>query len=228
LVLARAGLSAVPNEVWAAGPSLTRLDLSGNQIPALPPPPDGLVRLPGLRVLVLNAMGLHVWPLPPVPGALQGLTELQVRNNPTLRQMPLYPFAACPEVVRLELSGVSAAGCLPSGTFAGLTALQALDLSQTGLAAFPGGLVQLSRLRVLNLADNRMDTLPVEVSEMRGLDELNLSNNNIATLPPQLGLLSDTLRSLMLEGNPLRTLRRPILERGTAAVLSYLKDRIPA
>ena len=76
------------------------------QIPALPPPPDGLVRLPGLRCLLLNAMGgMAMWPLPPCPGALPGLTELQVRNNPALRQMPLYPFMACPQLVRLELAG---------------------------------------------------------------------------------------------------------------------------
>lgn len=60
------------------------------------------------------------------------------------------------------------------------------------------------------------------------LEELNLANNNLATLPPQLGLLAPVLRSLGLEGNPLRSIRRPILERGTPAVLAYLKDRIPA
>ncbi len=32
LVLAGAGLRAVPPDVWAAGPSLARLDLSGNQV----------------------------------------------------------------------------------------------------------------------------------------------------------------------------------------------------
>ncbi|GLC33883.1 hypothetical protein PLESTB_000814300 [Pleodorina starrii] len=228
LVLARAGLREVPREVWEAGPSLTRLDISGNQIPALPPPPDGVVRLPGLRCLLLNGMGLAAWPLPPLQGALPQLTELQVRNNPALRQMPLYPFVACPGLVRLELAGVPAAGSLPTGTFAGLTALEALDLSQTGLAAFPPEFIQLPRLRILNLSSNRLEVLPAEVAEMRRLDELNLCNNNLAQLPPQLGLLVDSLRSLMLEGNPLRTLRRPILERGTAAVLAYLKDRIPA
>lgn len=55
-----------------------------------------------------------------------------------------------------------------------------------------------------------------------------MTNNSIATLPPQLGLMAPTLRVLALEGNVLRTIRRPLLDRGTPALLAYLKDRIPA
>ncbi len=50
------------------------------QIPVLPGPPDGLCRLPGLRFLALNAMGLAAWPLPPAANALPNLQELQVRE----------------------------------------------------------------------------------------------------------------------------------------------------
>jgi Leucine-rich repeat (LRR) protein len=59
------------------------------------------------------------------------------------------------------------------------------------------------------------------------LDELILSNNDLGSLPPQLGLLSDTLKALQLDGNPLRAIRRPVLDKGTPAVLQYLKERIP-
>ena len=52
-------------------------------------------------------------------------------------------------------------------------------------------------------------------------------NNSISGLPPKMGLLRERLRVLMLEGNPLRSIRRLILERGTAAVLEYLQSRIP-
>jgi Leucine-rich repeat (LRR) protein len=60
------------------------------------------------------------------------------------------------------------------------------------------------------------------------LSELDVSNNQLSSLPPQLGLLAGSLRVLQLEGNCLRTIRRPILEKGTAAVLDWLRDRIPA
>ena len=35
-------------------------------------------------------------------------------------------------------------------------------------------------------------------------------------------------RSLLLEGNPLRTMRRAILDKGTPGIMAYLKDRMPS
>jgi Leucine-rich repeat (LRR) protein len=67
-----------------------------------------------------------------------------------------------------------------------------------------------------------------DISKLTGLKELDLRNNDISGLPPKLGMLDGTLRMLCLEGNPLRSIRRPVLERGTAAVLEYLQGRIPA
>jgi len=45
--------------------------------------------------------------------------------------------------------------------------------------------------------------------------------------PAELGLLP-RLRNLALEGNPLRSIRRPIIARGTPAVLEYLRDKLPS
>jgi hypothetical protein len=59
------------------------------------------------------------------------------------------------------------------------------------------------------------------------LQELDLSNNQLSNLPAQMGLMGPTLRVLMLDGNCIRAIRRPVLEKGTAAVLEWLKDRIP-
>ena len=74
----------------------------------------------------------------------------------------------------------------------------------------------------------RMLQVHDDISRLNALEELNLMNNNISALPAKLGLLSEKLRVLMLEGNPLRSIRRPILERGSAAVLEYLRGRIPS
>jgi hypothetical protein len=43
-------------------------------------------------------------------------------------------------------------------------------------------------------------------------------------MPHLLGL-HKTLKTLQLDGNPLKTLRRPILDKGTDAVLKYLRDK---
>ncbi len=68
--------------------------------------------------------------------------------------------------------------------------------------------------------------MPEAISALRALEELCLSNNELSGLPPKLGLLAPKLHVLALEGNPLRSIRRPILERGTQAVLEYLRGRI--
>lgn len=67
-----------------------------------------------------------------------------------------------------------------------------------------------------------------DISKLTALEVLNLMNNSISGLPPKTGLLREKLRVLMLEGNPLRSIRRPILDKGTASVLEYLHSRIPA
>lgn len=69
--------------------------------------------------------------------------------------------------------------------------------------------------------------LPEWLTELRKLEELDVTNNDIGRINPRLGFM-EKLRCLRLEGNPLRSIRRPILERGTAAVLEYLRDRVPS
>ena len=58
------------------------------------------------------------------------------------------------------------------------------------------------------------------------LEELDLSNNELSSVTPYLSLLP-SLRALKLEGNPLRTMRRAILDKGTPGVMLWLKDRMP-
>jgi hypothetical protein len=57
-----------------------------------------------------------------------------------------------------------------------------------------------------------------------------VSNNALAALPPELGLLSSSrggrLRAFMVQGNCIRTIRRPLLEGGTGALLDYLASRL--
>lgn len=64
------------------------------------------------------------------------------------------------------------------------------------------------------------------------LEELDLTNNALTSLPPELGLLTPgrggALRALLLQGNCIRTVRRPLLEGGTGALLDYLLTRLPA
>ncbi|XP_060528637.1 leucine-rich repeat-containing protein 40-like [Cylas formicarius] len=134
--------------------------------------------------------------------------------------------------------------------FSSLTTLKFLDLSNNQLSSLPSNLSELVSLRELVLFNNRFTKIPECVYPMAGLeilmfndnslDEinidgltkltrlavLNLSNNNINYVPPQLGNMKQ-IKSLELKGNPFRQPRYAILEQGTEAILSYLRDKIP-
>lgn len=47
----------------------------------------------------------------------------------------------------------------------------------------------------------------------------------LSSLPPVLGTM-ESLQSVLLEGNSLRTLRRQIVAKGTSELLKYLRSRI--
>ncbi|XP_075413405.1 leucine-rich repeat-containing protein 40 [Tenrec ecaudatus] len=85
-------------------------------------------------------------------------------------------------------------------------------------------LKHLNSILVLDLRDNKLKSVPDEITLLESLERLDLSNNDISSLPYSLGNLN--LKFLALEGNPLRTIRREILSKGTQEVLKYLRSKI--
>uniref|UniRef100_A0A8C0W4X8 Leucine-rich repeat-containing protein 40 n=1 Tax=Castor canadensis TaxID=51338 RepID=A0A8C0W4X8_CASCN len=85
-------------------------------------------------------------------------------------------------------------------------------------------LKHLNSILVLDLRDNKLKSVPDEISLLQSLERLDLSNNDISSLPCSLGNLH--LKFLALEGNPLRTIRREIIAKGTQEVLKYLRSKI--
>lgn len=106
------------------------------------------------------------------------------------------------------------------------SALETLHIDQCRLTAVPPAVPSLSKLSVLGLGNNSIAELPEEITLLATLSALDVRNNSLAVLPPRLALLP--LRSLLVEGNMLRTIRRSIIERGTPALLEYLRTRLPA
>ena len=53
---------------------------------------------------------------------------------------------------------------------------------------------------------------------------INLVNNDLDRIPHLLGH-HKTIKTVQIEGNPLKTIRRPIIEKGADAILKHLRDK---
>ncbi|XP_077440430.1 leucine-rich repeat-containing protein 40 isoform X2 [Vanacampus margaritifer] len=207
-------LDALPEELGQLE-ALTELDVSDNHLTELP---SGLGRLSRLQKLHLCRNKLARLPdslplltnvklldcsnnlLSDVPAGLSqmaALEQLYLRHN-KLRQLP--PLHA--------------------------PALKELYLGNNQIASVSGEHVsRLGALAVLELRDNKIVTLPEQVAALGALTRLDLTNNDIGVLPAPLGLLPE-LKLLLLEGNPLRGIRRDLLTKGTNELLKYIQGRI--
>ncbi|KFQ69181.1 Leucine-rich repeat-containing protein 40, partial [Phaethon lepturus] len=108
-----------------------------------------------------------------------------------------------------------------------LTRLQIINLSFNRFKVFPSVLYHIPALETILLSNNQVGAIdPLQLKKMDKLGTLDLQNNDLLQVPPELGNC-ETLRTLLLEGNPFRTPRAAILAKGTAAVLEYLRSRIP-
>ncbi|KAM7504022.1 hypothetical protein LguiB_002926 [Lonicera macranthoides] len=219
LSLGGMSLSAVPSEVWDSS-EITKVDLSRNCIEGLPVELSTCV---SLEALILSKNKIKEWPSA-ILRSLSNLSCLKLDNNP-LRQIPSDGFEAVPKLQILDLSGN--AGSLPDNpAFSSLPDLQELYLRRMRISEVPSDLFGLQKLRILDLSQNSLQVIPTIFKSFTSLTELDLSDNNITIVPPELGLLEPSLQVLRLDGNPLRSIRRTILDRGSKAVLIYLKDRI--
>ncbi|NXS93309.1 LRC40 protein, partial [Jacana jacana] len=108
-----------------------------------------------------------------------------------------------------------------------LRGLQVINLSFNRFKAFPGVLYRILALETILLGNNQVGSIdPLQLKGMDRLGTLDLQNNDLLQVPPELGNC-ESLRTLLLEGNPFRTPRAAVLAKGTAAVLEYLRSRIP-
>ncbi|XP_074264085.1 plant intracellular Ras-group-related LRR protein 6 isoform X1 [Silene latifolia] len=219
LSLAGMGLIAVPPEVCESN-EITKVDLSKNSIEELP---VTLSACSSLEVLILSRNKIKDWPEDALK-SLPNLTCLRLDNNP-LNKVPLNGFDAVPRLQILDLSGC-VSSLLDNPAFASLQHLVELYLRRVKLQEVPSDILMLRKLQILDLSQNSLHSIPQGFQNLTSLTELDLSDNSIGTLPPELGLLEPSLQALRLDGNPLRSIRRTILDRGTKAVLQYLKDKI--
>ncbi|XP_051753086.1 leucine-rich repeat-containing protein 40 [Ctenopharyngodon idella] len=196
--------------------NLDDLDLSNNHLMDIP---ESLANLKSLVKLNLSCNKLQSLPpaisemknlrmldcsrnqiesIPPVLAQMESLEQLYLRHN-KLRYLPELP--CCKTLKDL---------------FCGNNQIEVLEADH---------LKHLSALSFLELRDNKVKSLPEEITLLQGLERLDLTNNDISSLPCGLGALPK-LKFLALEGNPLRTIRRDLLTKGTGELLKYLRSRV--
>ncbi|KAH7302071.1 hypothetical protein KP509_23G055200 [Ceratopteris richardii] len=220
LILRKLDLDHVP-AVVIEKENLLSLDLSYNKIGQLP---VNLSSCSSLEVLNLEGNKISEWP-GAVFAALPNLQRLVLASNP-IQELPSKCFSCLTSLKSLDLSTISARLPLPPALSI-MTILEELRLRRMRLQEFPSEVFALGRLRVLDLGQNSLSHIPSEISSLKSLEELDISDNSIMSLPPELGLLETSLQALKLDGNPLKSIRRSVLDRGTKAILQYLKLKLP-
>ena len=128
------------------------------------------------------------------------LMELIANNNP-LRRVPLeLSYHYNMKTIRL--------------CYCQLTTLDDIDFT-----------VLLS-LVTLDVSNNKIATLPGSIYSSITLEYLSIENNELKEVPLELGAMPK-LKSLLIAGNPQRTVRTNILQQGSSKVIEWLRSRLP-
>ncbi|XP_075792343.1 leucine-rich repeat-containing protein 40 isoform X2 [Pelodiscus sinensis] len=196
--------------------SLEELDISNNQLASIP---SSFASLTSLLQLNLAHNQLRI--LPAEISTLKSLKQLDCTKN-HLETIPS-ELANMASLEQLYLRKNKLQN-LPE--FPSCKLLKELLVGENQIEVLNAEhLKHLNSLCVLELRDNKLKSLPDEITLLQGLERLDLTNNDISSLPYTLGNLPQ-LKLLAVEGNPLRAIRRDILQKGTQELLKYLRSKI--
>ncbi|XP_060062385.1 leucine-rich repeat-containing protein 40 isoform X2 [Erinaceus europaeus] len=195
--------------------NLEDLDLSNNRLTTVPASFSSLSSL-----VRLNLSSNQLSSLPAEISRMKKLKHLDCNSN-LLETIP--PELAGMESLELLYLRRNKLHFLPE--FPSCKLLKELHVGENQIEMLGAEhLKHLNSILVLDLRDNKLKSLPDEITLLQSLERLDLSNNDISSLPYSLGNLN--LKFLALEGNPLRSIRRDILNKGTQEILKYLRSKI--
>lgn len=184
-----------------------------------------------IKCLYLQRNKLQMFPVPALNLISTTLIDLDLSKNPLKADSLFSEPVSLPQLQSLTLNGSSLSAV--DALFENLSApaLKFLDISNNRLTgSLPFARQHYPRLITYLAADNQLSTL--EYSAVKGLQVLDISNNNVDFLPPKIGLLGGEdgggLKRFEVAGNRFRVPRWQVVQKGTEAVLEWLKGRIPA
>ena len=185
------------------------------------------------------------------PFIATGNVKALMLNRNHLQTIPQAVEMLGESLVRLEISFNTLANTGYILSKLSLPTLKSLDLSSNAITDLAPLVYQFAapKLSELNVCRNQLSYLPplrehypglvsilaannrikvLEFENVRGLQVLDASGNELMHLEPKLGLLaSEGLRSLNVGGNRFRVPRRDVIDKGTEAVLTWLRSKIP-
>eukprot|EP01118_Nematostelium_gracile_P008512 TRINITY_DN2821_c0_g1_i1.p1 TRINITY_DN2821_c0_g1~~TRINITY_DN2821_c0_g1_i1.p1 ORF type:complete len:642 (+),score=173.96 TRINITY_DN2821_c0_g1_i1:49-1974(+) len=212
--LAGKNLSELPEDVFEL--DIGKLDASKNSLSFLP---NSIENLKKLAEIDLNFNKISV--LPEQLSKCQHVKDVSLSNN---------QFSKFPSVL-LELRNLSRLFLdynrldnIPDEVYR-LPNIHTLSLTFNLIQSFPDVGTMSKTLQYLVLGNNKINSFGVKTPENCTLLALNLENNNISQVPPELGLCT-TIRSLLLLGNPIKSIRVSQLEKPASQILEYLRSRI--
>jgi Protein tyrosine and serine/threonine kinase/Leucine rich repeat len=166
----RCGLTEFPREIFELADSLEILDLSGNQLSALP---NDLPRLHKLRVIFCSDNPFTE--LPEVLGQCQQLSMVGFKANRISHVSP----KALPPLLRWLILTDNALTELPT-EIGQCTHMQKLMLAGNQLKALPPELANCTRLELLRISANQLAELPQWLLQLPRLTWLAFAGNPFA------------------------------------------------
>lgn len=156
------------------------------------------------------------------------LTSLNLSHNELTSDRFLKDDLELPVLKDLNISSNTFNSLQPIIQHVQAPQLEKLDISFNRLTFLPALKSYFPSLITLFASHNTIKELSPE--SVKGLRTVDCSSNDISSLNPRIGLLGGPggLERLDVGGNRFRVPKYTVLEKGTEATLTWLRDRIPA
>jgi len=228
LELSHNKLSALPKSL---GSSLQHLSLNNNNFEAFPEAVSSLSALTTLdiRENKITTIGTLPQSLQSLVADDNKLTSLTLEGHPNITALTANSnsITSCRvgnnpklKVLAVKINKLEAIEALVN-----CPELQELLVGKNFITSLDFVAPVAGTLTLLDCSDNKVAAVPENIKGMTSLRRLDLTNNDLSNLPPELSLM-DGLTSLAVEGNPLKTIRREIISKGTVAIKEYLKLKL--
>lgn len=211
---------------WSINSTLGILDRSYSQSYSLNP----LVAAQIASEHNISLIELHHNSFTEIPASIaffgHTLTSLNLSHNALTSDTFVKDAIELPSLKALNLSSNTFLSLAPLLRHLAAPRLETLDVSFNRLVTLPPGLRDAFPALTTLLASNNT-IREVQAEHVRGLKVLDLGSNELERLDARLGLVT-SLQRLEVAGNRFRVPKYTVLERGTEALMAWLRDRVPA